>query len=274
MEVGKVQKLVATRATANGLYFAQKDNKNEEVLLPKKEVTKNMNIGDVYDLFIYRDSSDRLIASTREPLIKLGELQKLRVIQVTKIGAFLDWGMPKDLFLPFKEQTEGVIKNATYLVALYVDKSDRLCATMKVYKYLKMKNYKLGDEVEGSVYKIGDNGALIALENKYFGFIPKQELVGRIEVGDSLNVRIVKKRDDGKFNVSMRKPIKDKIIDDAKNILRLIDDFDGELIVNEKDSPEKIRRICYMSKAEFKRAIGKLLKENKVYKEGDIIKRK
>lgn len=272
MKIGIRQNLVAVRATVNGLYFADKDK--NEVLLPKNEVESNMEIGDVCELFIYKDSEDRLIATKKEPFIHLGELKRLRVIQVTKIGAFLDWGLSKDLFLPFKEQTELVVKNASYLVGLYVDKSGRLCATMRVYKYLEnKKDYKLGQEISGTVYKVNkDTGALIALEDKFFGFIPKQEMVGRIEVGDNLSVRIVYKRADGKFNVSMRKPINEKMDDDAKKLLRLMREFDGELIVTEKDTPEKIQRICGMSKSEFKRAVGRLLKDKKILKDNDIIK--
>lgn len=272
MKIGIRQNLVAVRATVNGLYFADKDK--NEVLLPKNEVESNMEIGDVCELFIYKDSEDRLVATKKEPFIHLGELKRLRVIQVTKIGAFLDWGLSKDLFLPFKEQTELVIKNASYLVGLYVDKSGRLCATMRVYKYLEnKKDYKLGQEINGTVYKVNkDTGALIALEDKFFGFIPKQEMVGRIEAGDNLSVRIVYKRADGKFNVSMRKPINEKMDDDAKKLLRLMREFDGELIVTEKDTPEKIQRICGMSKSEFKRAVGRLLKDKKIFKDNDIIK--
>lgn len=272
MKIGVRQNLVAVRATVNGLYFADKDK--NEVLLPKNEVESNMEIGDVCELFIYKDSEDRLIATKKDPFIHLGELKRLRVIQVTKIGAFLDWGLSKDLFLPFKEQTELVVKNASYLVGLYVDKSGRLCATMRVYKYLEnKKDYKLGQEISGTVYKVNkDTGVLVALEDKFFGFIPKQEMVGRIEVGDNLSVRIVYKRADGKFNVSMRKPINEKMDDDAKKLLRLMREFDGELIVTEKDTPEKIQRICGMSKSEFKRAVGRLLKDKKILKDNDIIK--
>lgn len=274
MKLGEKQQLVAKRFTANGMYFA--DESMKEVLLPKAEVENSLNIGDIRELFIYKDSEDRLIATLKEPLIKLGKLAKLRTVQVTKIGAFLDWGLAKDLFLPFKEQTTLVAKNQSYLVSLYIDKSDRLCATMKIYKYLKLnKSYKVGMIVDATVYSIDDEkGALLALEDKYFGFIAKQEIIGKLEIGDTIKVRIVYKRQDGKFNVSMRRPIHEKIVDDARLLLKMMNEWGGELIVTEKDSPEKIRRVCSMSKAEFKRAVGKLLKEDKVVISDDVIKLK
>lgn len=274
MELGKRQTLVATRATEHGLYFA--DREQQEVLLPKREVEETMNIGDRCELFVYKDSEDRLIATRKTPLLQMGELKKLRVVQVTKIGAFLDWGLDKDLFLPFKEQTDMVVKNREYLVALYVDKSNRLCATMKIYRYLSDDvKYPLGVRVPATVYqKDPSTGALVALEDRYFGFIPKQEIIGRAEIGDTLTVRIVFRRDDGKYNVSMRQPMLKKQKEDAKELMRLMDEWDGELLVTEKDSPDKIRRICNMSKAEFKRAVGRLLKEERIIIENGRIRKK
>ncbi len=269
MELGRKQILVAKRPTSNGMYFI--DDVGNEVLLPKGEIDKNLNIGDKKELFIYKDSEDRLIATLKEPNIMLGELARLRVIQVTKIGAFLDWGLAKDLFLPFKEQTDMVVKNKSYLVGLYIDKSNRLCATMKIYKYLKMSpKYRLGTRINATVYSVDrDTGALLALEDKYFGFIPNQEIIGRLEVGDNLDVRVVYKRKDGKYNVSMRRPIFEKRFDDSRELVRLMKEWDGELLVRESDTPEKIRRICSMSKAEFKRAIGKLLKDGIIEKDSE-----
>lgn len=273
MELGKIQILTAKRSTINGMYFIDKEGK--EVLLPKREVDKNLNIGDKKELYIYKDSEDRLIATTKDPLIKFGELVKLRVVQVTKIGAFLDWGLDKDLFLPFKEQTELVVKNKSYLVGLYIDKSERLCATMKIYKYLKPNpKYNLGTRINATVYGLGEHGAYLALEDKYFGFISENEMIGRLEVGDTLEVRVVFKRKDGKCNVSMRRPIFEKRFDDAKELLRMMNEWGGELIVKETDSPEKIRRVTSMSKAEFKRAVGKLLKDGKIVIDEGVIRLK
>lgn len=269
MIIGKRQKLKAKRVTQNGMYFV--DDEENEVLLPKNEAIEGANIGDIAELFVYKDSEDRIIATTKEPLIELGQIKKLRVVATTKIGAFMDWGLQKDLFLPFKEQVGMVQSHRSYLVGLYLDKSERLCATMKVYNYLSNKaTYKMGERVCATVYFVDrDKGALVALEDKYYGFIPKQEMIGRIEPGDSLEVRIVFKREDGKYNVSIRKPMMAKRKDDANELLRLLKEWDGELLVTEKDSPQKIRRLCAMSKAEFKRAIGKLLKEKKIIKKPD-----
>lgn len=146
-ELGKRRMLTVVKTVDFGIYLGTSE---ERVLLPKKEVPKEIEIGDPVEVFLYKDSSDRLIATTAEPKITLGELAVLTVKDTGKIGAFLDWGLPKDLLLPFKEQTAKVKKGDQVLVALYVDKSERLCATMKVYEKLETDSpYKKDDHVEG-----------------------------------------------------------------------------------------------------------------------------
>ena len=145
IELGKVQKLKVVKEAEFGVYLGQDD---EKVLLPKKQVPEGTRIGDEIQVFVYRDSEDRLISTTNVPKIRLGEVALLRVNDVTKIGAFLDWGLEKDLFLSFKEQTTKVVVGHEYLVALYIDKSNRLAATMKVYPYLKLAgDYEVDDVV-------------------------------------------------------------------------------------------------------------------------------
>ena len=148
-----------------------------KVLLPAKQVPEGTKSGDKLNVFIYRDSDDRLIATLNTPKLVLGETAVLKVNDVTKIGAFLDWGLERDLFLPFKEQTERVRQGNEYLVALYIDKSKRLAATMKVYKYLKIAgDYEKDDEVDGIVYEINENiGAFVAIDDEDHGLRPEKE---------------------------------------------------------------------------------------------------
>ena len=155
MELGKKQMLTVVKVVDFGVYLG---DDREKVLLPKKQVPAGIEPGDPIEVFLYKDSSDRLIATVNEPKLTLGESAILKVAQVGKFGAFLDWGLEKDLFLPFKEQTYKVKPGDECLVGLYIDKSQRLCATMKVYEYLTSDSpYQKDDQVEGIVYEVSDN---------------------------------------------------------------------------------------------------------------------
>ena len=163
--LGKKVRLMVVKEVEFGVYLG---NSQEKVLLPKKQVPRGIEIGDPVEVFLYKDSSDRLIATTSEPKITLGELTVLRVVDTGRIGAFLDWGLEKDLLLPFREQTAKIKKGDEVLVALYIDKSGRLCATMKVYDRLQSDSpYQKDDQVEGTVYEISDNfGVFGAVDNR------------------------------------------------------------------------------------------------------------
>ena len=187
--LGKKQELIVAKVVDFGVYLGEKETATEKdtVLLPGKQVPEGTKKGDKLNVFIYKDSQDRLIATTKEPKLSLGDTAMLKVAQVTRIGAFLDWGLEKDLFLPYKEQTKKVHEGEEILVALYVDKSSRLCATMKVYHYLQTDSpYAQGDAVTGLVYEISDNfGVFVAVDEKYSGRIPKQEAQGNYKPGMS-----------------------------------------------------------------------------------------
>lgn len=238
----------------------------EKVLLPVKQAPKGAEIGDKVEVFIYRDSKDRLIATTFRPLIMLGDVARLRVVQTGKIGAFLDWGLEKDLLLPFKEQKKRVKEGESCLVALYIDKSGRLCATMNVYRYLRQDSpYKKDDRVTGTVYEISDNfGAFVAVDDIYSGLIAKKELYGDVQVGGIVEARVVEVKEDGRLDLSIREKAYLQIEKDAEKILKVIESYDGALPFTDKASPETIKREMQMSKNEFKRAVGHLLKEKKI----------
>ena len=169
LEVGKFYDLKIVKTVDFGVYLSANENDEQKVLLPKKEVPEGSNKGDTLNVFIYRDSDDRLIATVKKPLIDMDNLAALEVKDVSKIGAFLDWGLDKDLLLPYKEQIRTVHIGDKFLVALYTDKSDRLCATMKINKYLSENSpYKKDDKVTGTVINVNpEMGAYIAVDNKY-----------------------------------------------------------------------------------------------------------
>ena len=268
IELGKKQTLQVVKSVDFGIYLAEDmhaDTKHQ-VLLPAKQVPAGTSTGDSLEVFIYKDSRDRLIATTTDPLLTVGEAGLLKVKQVTKIGAFLDWGLEKDLLLPYHEQTTRIFEGQECLVAVYVDKSSRLCATMKVYPYLSTETpYKEGDHVRGRVYQISDNfGVFVAVDNKYSALIPAKEASGKYRPGTVMDLRVTKVREDGKMNVSDRQEAYLQINEDAENVLEVIEEFAGVLPFDDKASPEVIKREFGLSKNAFKRAVGHLLKEGKV----------
>ena len=265
LRTGEKQELTAVKAVDFGMYFSEEGD-DTRVLLPKKEVPTDLKIGDKLELFLYRDSQDRLIATRRNPKITVNEIAVLRVKNVTKIGAFLDWGLEKDLFLPFKEQTTKLYENLEILVAMYVDKSDRLCATMKVYKYLKNDSlYQKDDWVKARIYEISDRfGAYAAVDDKYSALIPTKEMTRDIRLNDEIEARVTGVLEDGRLNLSVRDKAYLMIDKDADYIKYLINSYDGVLPFNDKASPEVIKRECNMSKNEFKRAVGHLLKNGEI----------
>ena len=265
IELGKKQTLQVVKKVEFGVYLGE-DGENERVLLPGKQVTEGTGMGDRLEVFIYKDSADRMIETTRVTFITLHQTALLTVAEVGKIGAFLNWGLEKDLLLPFREQTKRVQVGQQVLVGLYIDKSSRLCATMKVYPYLKQNSpYVLGDEVEGRIYEISDNfGVFVAVDDQYSGLIPKKEAQGDYRPGEQIRCRVTSVREDGKLNLSPRKKAYEQIDDDAELVMKVLDEFAGVLPFDDKVSPEVIRREFGLSKAAFKRAVGHLLKEKKV----------
>lgn len=266
IELGKMQTLVILREKDFGVYLGEPGDEEHAVLLPKKQVPQGAAPGDSVEVFIYRDSKDRLIATTAVPKIQVGQTAVLPVKEVAKIGAFLDMGLEKDLLLPFREQSHKVRPGENCLVALYVDKSGRLAATMKVYPYMSADSpYSKDDRVEGTIYEINEElGAFVAVDNRYYGLIPKRELHGGFYAGDTVSARVVKVREDGKLDLSPREKAYMQMDTDAELILKVIDEFDGVLPFNDKARPETIERELHMSKNAFKRAVGRLLKEGKI----------
>ena len=277
MIFGKKQTLVMIKRVEFGIYLAEtmKDAENK-VLLPKKQVPADMEVGDPIDVFLYKDSNDRPIATVKEPKLTLGQTARLRVVSVGKVGAFLDWGLEKDLFLPYREQTTQVKAGDEVIAALYLDKSERLCATMKVYPYLQKESpYQKDDVVTGMVYEISHNfGAFVAVDDKYSALIPKKELYGEHHVLQQISARVTGVKEDGKLDLGIRQKAHLQMSEDADKVLSLLREKKGFLPLHDKSSPEQIRETIGMSKNEFKRAIGHLYKEHLITLESDGIRLK
>ncbi len=263
MELGKKQVLTVVKRVDFGVYLG---SDTEKVLLPKKQVPEGIEPGDPVEVFLYRDSSDRMIATTREPKLTLGQIACLEVVQVGKMGAFLDWGLEKDLFLPFKEQTMKVKEGDRCIAALYVDKSGRLCATMKVYPYLRKDSpYQKDDEVEGVIYESSRNfGMFVAVDEQYCALIPKKEVTGELEVGQRIHARVTEVKEDGKLGLSVRQKAFIQMEEDAARIFERMEQLGGELCFNDKADAEVIRAEFGFSKSAFKRAVGHLYKHRKI----------
>ena len=268
IELGRRQKLQVVKKVEFGVYLGEKaDAKEQErVLLPAKQVPAETKVGDELEVFIYRDSADRLIATTRVPALELHQTAVVKVAEVGKIGAFLDWGLEKDLLLPYKEQTVKVKKDQEVLVALYIDKSDRLCATMKVYHMLRTDSpYQKDDRVQGIIYDTSEEfDVFVAVDNCYSARIPKKDVIGTMKVGDVVEARVTAVKEDGKLDLSVRRKIPEQMEGDAEYILQSIRRRGGSLPFTDKSDPEQIKRELGMSKAAFKRAVGRLLKQGKI----------
>ena len=263
--LGEKQILEVVKETDFGIYLSD-GNEEEKVLLPKKQVPQGIEVGDSIEVFIYRDSQDRLIATTNEPLLTLGKIANLKVKQVTGIGAFLDWGLERDLLLPFGEQTVKVKEGDFCPVALYIDKSNRLCATMRIYGRLSAESpYKKDDKVQGVVYDIKENlGVFVAVDNRYFGLVPPPEVYKKFNIGEVVEGRVLEVRSDGKLNLSLRQKAYMQMDADAAFLLKELENKGGILPFNDKSDPELIKQKFNMSKNAFKRAVGRLLKEGRI----------
>lgn len=272
IKVGEIYKLKVIDKQSD-MVFVGKDEQNERILL--HECDEVLNIGDVITCFIYKDGNKEKKATLHLPPLTLGKVAALKVVSINRIGAFLEWGLEKDLFLPFKQQVGRLKVGETYVVGLYIDKSDRLCATMKVYDLLKGTSlYKVNDEVEGIVYNVKEAfGAFVAVDGCYHGLIPTKELYKTYQIGERVRLRVKDVKADGKLELSERKPIHFQMEEDVRYLMEELDKHEGILKLNDKSAPEMIRAQLNMSKAAFKRAVGRLLKEGVIEIKSDGIYR-
>ena len=270
------QNLTIARFKEFGAILEENKDDEKRVLLPSKELPEDAEIGDTIKVFIYLDSKDRMIATTKEPRITLDQVKTLTVTDVTKIGLFLDWGLPKDLLLPFHEINGKPEKGDEVLVRLYIDKSGRPAATMRhLYHYLRTDSpYKKGDMVEGRIYEFGhDFGTFVAVDDIFSGMIPRHEDTSHLRIGDVINLKVTDVKPDGKLALTTRKEAYQELDEDGAKLMEIIESYAGVLPFTEKASPEVIKRETGLSKAAFKRAIGHLYKERKITLDGGKIRK-
>lgn len=267
MRLGEYQELYYVKKVDFGVYLAEDPDSETHVLLPAKQVPEDAKQGERIRIFLYKDSKDRLIATTNEPKLTIGKFAVLRVKEVGKIGAFLDWGLEKDLFLPYKEMTQKVETEDEILVTLYIDKSNRLCASMKgIYDLLRKDSpYHKDDKVTGRVYEFSDNfGTFVAVDDQFSARIPNHEDHSFLRIGDVIEAKVVGVKPDGKLDLTLREKAYIQMDADAEKILEILDSYAGVLPFSEKASPEVIKRETGLSKNAFKRAVGHLYKEHLV----------
>ena len=265
VDIGRVNKLTVAKLVDFGLYLDTEDL--GEILLPKRYVPENTEVGDEIDVFIYFDSEDIPIATTETPLGQVDEFAFLKVIAVNHFGAFLDWGLMKDLFVPFKEQIEPMIVNKSYVVFIYHDEdSNRICASTKInqFVYDDIIGLKQGDQVEALIVEETHLGFKSVVNGDYLGLLYHNEIFSSLAPGDKVNPFIKRIREDGRLDLTLQQPGYQKTTGLADKILQLMLDNDNELSLNAKSSADDIHAKLQMSKKNFKMAIGKLYKEKKI----------
>ena len=273
INIGENNHLKAARRTDNGVYLTDEEGSGE-VLLPNKYVPADLEFGDILEVFIFMDSEDRITATTAEPKIKLHEFACLQVRDVTNVGAFLDWGLEKDLLAPFKEQPGRMLKGHWYMVFLYLDgETDRLVASGRYQKFLQKENItvKPGEEVDLVIDDPTDLGVNVIINHRFRGLIYRNELFERVRRGDRRSGYIKTVREDGKIDVTLQKPGYAKVEPNAEKILAELKANDGYLRLTDKSDPDDITEILEMSKKTFKKAVGALYKQRLIRLEEDGI---
>jgi predicted RNA-binding protein (virulence factor B family) len=267
IQLGKVQKLKVVKKSQIGIYLnSQDDETDTEILLPNHESPENIQVGNLIEAFVYQDSEGKMISTTKIPKLTVGEIAALKAVKITRPGAFMDWGLDTHLFLPFEEQRGKIEKDGIYLVGLHIDKKNGLSATMNVYSMLNSESpYKKNDRAKGTIYSINEKiGAFVAVDNKYHGLILNKELFCNCAEGDTVDVRIKRVREDGKLELSLRSEAYNEIEHDVRKIMDRLEQGNGILLLNDKSAPECIKSELGISKAAFKRAVGRLLKEGAI----------
>ena len=262
VELGRVNQLTVVKLVDFGLYLDGEDK--GEILLPQNVVPENCNVGDVLDVFVYLDSEDRIIATTEKPYAMVDEFALLRCVDVTKIGAFLDWGLYKDLLVPFREQKMNMIVGRSYLVYIYIDhETERIVASAKLDKFLDNipPEYEPGDEVDIIVADQTDIGYKAIIENTFWGVIYENEVFEPLNKGEHMKAYIKKIREDEKIDLTLFRYGYRKVEDNLQRILDKLEEKGGEIMISDKSSPEDIYGMFGISKKTFKQAIGSLYKQ-------------
>ncbi len=265
VKIGNYNTLSVVKIVDFGVYL---DGGNGvEILLPSRYISEIPHVGDMLDVFIYTDSEDRLIATTEHPYITVGEFGYLHVVQVNNVGAFMDWGLSKDLLVPFREQKVRMVADRDYLVYVYLDdNSKRIVASAKIDKFLgnKMPQYKRGDKVNVLIYQRTDIGYKVVVDNMFHGILYHNELFKEVSIGEVTNAYVKTVRFDGKIDLTLSGEIVDRIQQLAKKIYHQIKNNGGEISICDSSSPEEIKNAFSCSKKDFKKAVGQLFKNRRI----------
>ena len=264
IELGKINTLVVKRYVDFGLYLSAQDD-DIEVLMPRRYTSRDMRVGDLVDVFVYNDSEDRMVATTEKPYAMVGEFALLRVNSVSGVGAFLDWGLMKDLLVPFREQKMRMIKGRSYIVYVYVDDaSDRIVASAKIDKFLdnKIPSFKPYEEVDILVVQRTDLGYKVIVNNLFSGMIYHNQIFQEINIGDKMKAHIKALRPDGKIDVIIGSSEKNRVHELADSILSFMSRNHGEMRITDASTPDEIKAIFQCSKKDFKKALGYLFKQH------------
>jgi len=264
--IGELNSLRITRKADFGFYLdADTRDTNDDILLPNNSTEgKKLDIGDTVEAYVYRDTKDRIIATLKRPLALVGDLAYLKVVDKTTIGAFVDIGLERDVLIPFKEQIDELDVGESYLVYLYLDKTDRIAGTTQIERYLEFTDkYEIGDEVTGVVYGFQTNeSAMIAVESTLKGVILKNEYFTDIKIGDTLSLRVKKYYEDSRIGLTPRQGRLYERDSIEEKIMEYLTSNDGFMTLNDKSSPEDIKKFFGSSKNYFKIALGGLMKKN------------
>ncbi|MEG1553880.1 MAG: S1-like domain-containing RNA-binding protein [Rikenellaceae bacterium] len=278
--IGQLQKLYINRFTPQGAYMIsnledRELEEFEEVLLPNRYLTEDMEVDTAVDVFIYHDSEDRIVATTDTPIIKVGEIAQLEVIDNSPYGVFLDWGLPKDLFLPFSNQTFRPNVGDWCVVCAYVDDmSGRIVATMKLNKFISntdVSDLNVADEVNIVLAEQNDYGFRCVIDNKHWGMVYTNQIFKEVYIGDMMKGYISKITEENRVDVSLQPTGRRQVEESSTTILKLLDKGNGVLYLGDKSSPEKIYDQTFLSKKMFKRGIGVLLKQGRIKIEDEKI---
>lgn len=264
IKVGNYNTLKVNRKVEFGYYL---DNGEEGILLPKRFAPSTLRIGDEINVFVYHDSDNRLIATTQKAKAIVGEIAKMKVVAVTRQGAFLDWGLMKDLFVPASKQVSGMRLGGEYLVLLYIDEmTGRVAATEKVEALMRNEELtvKEMDLVDLLVYRTSELGYIMIINNKHIGVLHTSEVFQKLEIGDKVRGFVKKIRRDNKIDLVLGKPGFEKVEEEGDKIIRLLNENNGYLPYNDKSAPEDIYQFFGMSKKTFKMTLGNLYKQQKI----------
>lgn len=265
IKIGKTNNLKVVKKVDFGLYLD--GGESGEILLPKRYVDESMEVGDELDVFIYCDSEDRLVATTEKPLIEVGEFGLLKAVEVNRVGAFMEWGLQKDLLVPFREQSQEIRVGGSYVVYAFLDNATkRIVGSTKLNKFVgnRIPRYSEGDTVDILAVHKTDLGYKVIVDNLFWGMIYNNDLFDPLSPGDRIPAYVKTVREDGKIDVTLREHGGERVFQLANRIMGYLRDAGGEMALSDSSSPDEIKAVFQCSKKDFKKALGYLYKKGKI----------